>query len=311
MTETNTAVAEARPTSLVAITDDQLEFTPTQVAALQQMGLDRNTSPADLAVFFHHVRRTGLDPFSRQVYMLSRWTKNGPKATIQTAIDGFRLIARRAADKAGETLSYADTLWSAPDGQWRDTWPFREPPAAAKVTVYRNGQPFPAVAHFTEYAGTDRDGKLTQMWATKGALMLAKCAEALALRKAYPLDLSGLYTADEMGQADNGAEPQQARVQQVQQARAEQVQQVQPEQAEQSQPEQAEQSQQAQAFDPQAEATARWNNADALDALVKWVRQVHPKQADYIAALDARVAELRRTTPTPDQTTDQTNGVDQ
>lgn len=304
MTETtSTAVAESRPTSLVAITDDQVEFTPTQVAALQQMGLDENTSRADLAVFFHHVRRTGLDPFSRQVYMLSRWTKNGTKATIQTAIDGFRLIARRAADKAGETLSYADTLWCAPDGQWRDTWPFSEPPAAAKVTVYRNGQPFPAVAHFTEYAGTDRYGKLTQMWATKGALMLAKCAEALALRKAYPLDLSGLYTADEMEQADNGAEPQQAR---VQQARAEQVQQVQPEQVEQAR---AEQAQQSQGFDPQAEARARWDNADALDALVRWVREVYPAQSEYIAALTARVAELRGTTP--DQTTDNTNGADQ
>ena len=300
MTETtSTAVAESRPTSLVAITDDQLEFTPTQVAALQQLGLDPNTSPADLAVFFHHVRRTGLDPFSRQVYMLSRWTKNGTKATIQTGIDGFRLIARRAADRAGETLSYADTLWCAPDGQWRDTWPFSEPPAAAKVTVYRNGQPFPAVAHFTEYAGTDRHGKLTQMWATKGALMLAKCAEALALRKAYPLDLSGLYTADEMGQADNGTDDPQAR--------AEQVQQVQPGQA---QPEQAqpEQAQQSQAFDPTAEATANWNNAAALTNLRKWIAQQYPNrtpdQDRFLDSLDQRVQYLQ-TNPTP------TNGAPQ
>lgn len=60
----------------------------------------------------------------------------------------------------------------------------------------------PGVALYREYAGTRFD-KSTQrhvpnsMWASKPATMIAKCAEALALRKAFPQDLSGLYTADE------------------------------------------------------------------------------------------------------------------
>ncbi|MDT9694016.1 recombinase RecT, partial [Streptomyces sp. P9(2023)] len=58
------------------------------------------------------------------------------------------------------------------------------------------------MALFAEYAGRKRDGSLSSMWETKGALMLGKCAEALALRKAFPIDLSGLYTAEEMHQAD-------------------------------------------------------------------------------------------------------------
>jgi hypothetical protein len=85
-------------------------------------------------------------------------------------------------------------------------WLSKEPPAAAKVTVLRNGAPYSAVALFSEYAQTTKDGNLTQMWRDKGALMIAKCAEALALRKAFPQDLSGIYTAEEMAQADNSTQ---------------------------------------------------------------------------------------------------------
>ena len=87
-------------------------------------------------------------------------------------------------------------------------WLADEPPAAARIAVIRNGGRFPAVALFKEYAGTTKSGDLTQMWREKGALMIAKCAEALAWRKAFPQDLSGLYTGDEMQQADHSPAPQ-------------------------------------------------------------------------------------------------------
>jgi len=196
--------------STLAIGDDQAFWTNDQRAALVQLGVDQ-ASDADLAVFFHQCQRTGLDPFARQIYMISRKDRGQIKQTIQTGIDGFRLIARRATDASRGTLGYDDTLWCDQNGRWSDVWLRREPPAAAKVTVIRNGERFPAVALFTEYAGYKYDGNLTKMWADKGALMLAKCAEALALRKAFPQDLSGLYTSDEMQQADNGQQvPQQA-----------------------------------------------------------------------------------------------------
>lgn len=195
--------------STLAIGDDQAFWTPDQRAALVQLGVDQ-ASDADLAVFFHQCQRTGLDPFARQIYMISRKDRGQIKQTIQTGIDGFRLIARRATDASRGTLGYEDTMWADENGNWTDVWLRRDPPAAAKVTVVRNGERFPAVALFTEYAGYKYDGGLTKMWADKGALMLAKCAEALALRKAFPQDLSGLYTADEMQQADNGQSAPQA-----------------------------------------------------------------------------------------------------
>ena len=188
--------------SALAITDEQDFFTDKQLAALRQLGVE-DASNADLAVFFHHAQRTGLDPFARQIYMVGRWSKNGTKQTIQTGIDGFRLVGRRAADARGETLEITDTEWCGQDGVWRDVWLSNEAPAAARVAIIRNGGRFPAVALFREYAQTKRDGNLTQMWAEKGALMIAKCAEALAWRKAFPQDLSGLYTADEMAMANS------------------------------------------------------------------------------------------------------------
>ena len=190
-------------TTALSIADDQTEFNQNQVSVLNQLGVT-NASRGDLAVFFHQVKRTGLDPFAKQIYMINRQGKQ----TIQTGIDGFRLIARRATDRAGGALGYEDTLWCGPDGQWVDVWLSNNPPMAAKVTVIRNGERFPATALLSEYVGL-RFNKSTKqqepntMWRTKPALMLAKCAEALALRKAFPQDLSGIYTSDEMQQADN------------------------------------------------------------------------------------------------------------
>jgi len=199
--------------SELVIEPTQTSWSPQQVAALRQLGVDA-AADGDLSVFFHVCNRTGLDPFARQIYMIGRNSKNmrtnqwETKYTIQTGIDGFRLIARRASDRARTTLGYEDTVWCGDDGQWTDVWLSDKPPRAAKLAVIRDGQRYPAVALMSEYMGTDKQGNPTLMWQTKGALMLAKCAEALALRKAFPQDLSGLYTADEMQQS-NDETPQQ------------------------------------------------------------------------------------------------------
>lgn len=158
----------------------------------------------ELKLFMAQCERTGLDPFDRQIYFIKRKQKNKKTGQweevgqTQTSIDGFRVVAERTGEMDGQ-----DVAWCGADGVWRDVWLSSNPPSAARVVVYRKGcaHGFPAIATFTEYVQT-YDDKPTGMWVKMPANQIAKCAEALALRKAFPKQLSGLYTRDEMAQAD-------------------------------------------------------------------------------------------------------------
>jgi phage recombination protein Bet len=209
-TERPTAVAQPQAGSL-AIRADQTAWTDQQAAVLRQSGISDDVTAAELSSFLHLCQRTQLDPFSRQIYLIGRYDKRKQRTvfTPQTGIDGYRVIAQRVTGQTGGTYGYEDTLWCDSAGRWRDVWLSDDPPAAAKVTVIRNGQRFSAVARFSEYAETWPDGNLKAMWAKMPSGQIAKCCEALALRKAFPHDLAGVYTSEEMAQADNVApEPQ-------------------------------------------------------------------------------------------------------
>ncbi len=165
----------------------------------------KGCSDGELQLFSQVCQKTGLDPFSRQIYAIVRNQYNPdtrqkePKMTIQLSIDGFRTVAARSGLYGGST-----TEWCGDDGIWRDVWLSTKPPAAAKTTVYRKGSahPFTGVARFESYAPI-YNGKVSGLWEKMADVMIGKCSESLALRKAFPAELSGLYSSEEMQQADD------------------------------------------------------------------------------------------------------------
>lgn len=169
-------------------------FEPTKLQLIKDT-IAKGTSTDELNLFLYTCQRTGLDPLARQIYCIKRWdsTLRREVATPQTSIDGYRLIADRTGNYApGKAPTYEENEGGGVFA------------ATAYVMKYVRGtwHEVSATAYWEEYAQSKKDGTYTHMWATKPRVMLGKCAEALALRRAFPAELSGLYTESEMPEGE-------------------------------------------------------------------------------------------------------------
>jgi phage recombination protein Bet len=170
-------------------------FTPDQIQLLQTT-ICRGSTSDEFQLFIHACKKTGLDPFMRQIYAVKRWDSGLKREAmaIQVGIDGFRAIA----DKSGHYAPGKETVYSYDkDGQILSATAY-----VKKQTRDGTWHEIGATAFYSEYVAKNKDGNATNMWASKSHIMLGKCAEALALRKSFPYELSGIYAPEELGDSD-------------------------------------------------------------------------------------------------------------
>lgn len=178
---------------------EEWTWTDEQVRIIREQFADGCTDD-ELAVLLYQAKRRRLDPMLGHLRGIKRWNsqKQREVMAVQTSIDAFRLIAERTGRYGGGP---APVFRSA-------TRANGDPEVIAQVTVRKQTRDgtwheVSDEARWSEYAQTDRNGNTVKMWTKMPTTMLAKCAEAKTLRKAFPEELGGLYTDDEMGQADN------------------------------------------------------------------------------------------------------------
>ncbi len=162
----------------------QPDFTAQQIDLIRH-AIVPGANELEFDLFLNLCKAKRLDPLTRQIYGI----KTGKGLQMFASIDGLRVIAQRSGQYAGQVGPF----WCGEDGQWRDVWLSKDKPAAARIGVLRYGwtEPMWGVATLKSY------GKSSPTWDAMPDVMLAKVAESMALRKAFPDDLSGLYERSE------------------------------------------------------------------------------------------------------------------
>lgn len=195
--------------------------TSEELALLKRTFATDKITDDEFAMFLAVCKRNNLDPFKRQAYVV----KYGGKAVVQTGIDGYRALAARTGELDGQDppiwydLVTSSSKAVATEGSPQppagpvtftpyEVWPFKDhPPFAARAAVYRKGvsRPFVYLARFDAFVRRGQDGTPMNLWRTMPDVMIFKCALAQSLRAAFPDELAGIYTVEEMEQAANEA----------------------------------------------------------------------------------------------------------
>lgn len=193
------AVRQAEPNYLI----------PQQLKDIYMKTVFNGLTEDEAVVAYRLAKRRNLDVEAKQIFFVPYTDKQGRRSVVsQTSIDGFRLIASKSGKYGGSvdpklTVKFKDGTKAVLSHEEYDPSEI-DHIISGTISVINTDFPQPqtATALFKSYC-KQYNGNPTGLWATMPDVMILKCAEALALRKAFPQDLSGIYTSDEMEQAKN------------------------------------------------------------------------------------------------------------
>lgn len=136
----------------------------------------QGATDAEFAMFTQFCKSTGLNPFKKEIWFI----KAGGRVQMMTGIQGYWAIANSHPQMDGHEEDIEVDAQGVP--------------VKAVCKIYRKDRRFPSVgiALMKEYK------KGSPIWSSMPSVMLMKCAESVALRKAFPQELNGLYTEEEM-----------------------------------------------------------------------------------------------------------------
>ena len=153
-----------------------LDFTQREVLNTIKATVAKDLTDAELALFIEHCKGTRLNPYKKEVWAI----KAGGRLQVMTGIAGFLAIANNHPMFDGMEVEVDND----------------EKPTKATCRVWRKDRKFPAVgvALLKEY------GRETPIWKQMPRVMLTKVAKSIAIREAFPTELNGIYTEEEMPQ---------------------------------------------------------------------------------------------------------------
>lgn len=175
----------------------------------KQLDVIKRTIAADLGpeefdMFVEQAKRAGLDPFKRQIFPLV-FSKNNPekrRVSIVIGIDGYRMLAERSGTYRPDDKPPAFEMDDKLKGV---TNPLGIVSCTKSAYKHMHGEwhRVTDTVYWDEYVPTrtwNGETKLDGQWGKMPRVMIAKCCEAVVLRKGWPDVFSGMYAEDEVAQ---------------------------------------------------------------------------------------------------------------